>query len=139
MPQLNFDPNKSGTIEWPEFIEALKQFRAEPIPGLCEPSFKDYRSFGALKDDMRVHKRTDAGPKQVYARPILASQEYGFLSEEAVAMNGDLSKFRKRWTDIAHYGDTVERDVQGRTVASEMPPSVKKILHEAQGSTIMLL
>jgi len=137
--QLHFNGQNPEPIEWPEFIDGLKKFRADPRPGVCDPSFCDYKSAGTLKDDMRVHKRTDAGPKQTYARPVLASQEYGFLQEEASAMNGDLSKFRKRWTDIALYGDTVERDSQGRTVASEMPPSVKKKLHEAQGSTIMLL
>jgi len=55
-------------------------------------------------------------------------------------MNGSSNmKFRRRWTDIAQYGDCVDRDAQGRTIASEMSPSMKKTLHEAQGNTIMLL
>ena len=55
-------------------------------------------------------------------------------------MNGSSNnKFRKCWTAIAQYGDCVDRNNQGRTIASEMSPSCKKTMHDEQGSTIMLL
>ena len=55
-------------------------------------------------------------------------------------MNGNEgNKFRREWSHIAQYGDCVDRNNQGRTIASEMSPSMKKTMHDAQGSTIMLL
>jgi len=70
----------------------------------------------------------------------MTSQEIGFLAEEVIEANGGANeKFRRKWTDIAQYGDCVDRNNQGRTVASDMSPSMKKTLHDAQGSTIMIL
>ena len=61
-------------------------------------------------------------------------------AEEVLAMNGSANnKFRRTWSDIAQYGDCVDRNNQGRTIASEMSPSMKKTMHESQGASIMLL
>jgi len=55
-------------------------------------------------------------------------------------MNGSCNnKFRRQWTAIAQYGDCVDRDNQGRTIASEMSPSCRETMHNAQGTGIMLL
>lgn len=55
-------------------------------------------------------------------------------------MNGSSNnKFRRQWTAIAQYGDCVDRNNQGRTIASEMSPSCKKTMHDEQGQGIMLL
>merc|ERR1711975_190447 len=52
---------------------------------------------------------------------------------------GSGERFRRKWTDIAQYGDCVDRNNQGRTIASDMSPSMKKCMHDAQGSSIMIL
>merc|ERR1711865_707570 len=48
---LHFNGQNPEPIEWPEFIDGLKKFRADPRPGVCDPSFCDYKSAGTLKDD----------------------------------------------------------------------------------------
>merc|ERR1711998_609459 len=137
---LHFDVHRGGKITWTEFLEGLNNFRqAEVPPGMVKVN-TEFASSEKYRTALRKHARLEAAPKQILQRPVATSQEYGFLAEEVLAMNGSSNqKFRRQWTDIAQYGDCVDRNNQGRTIASEMSPSMKKTLHEAQGSSIMLL
>jgi len=137
---LHFDQNRSDKITWDEFMDSLNNYRQMQAPEGMETSVTEFKSGEKYRSAWRTHTRLDNGPKQILQRPVCTSQEYGFLSEEVLAMNGSANmKFRRRWTDLAKYGDCVDRNNQGRTVASEMSPSMKKTMHEAQGNTIMLL
>merc|ERR1711939_114469 len=137
---LHFDSNKPDKISWAEFAEGVNNFRQAEVPEGMGRTVREFTSGEKYRDALRKHTRLEAAPKQTLARPVTTHQELGFLAEECLAMNGSSNtKFRRQWTDIAQYGDCVDRNNQGRTIASEMSPSMKKTLHEAQGSSIMLL
>merc|ERR1711907_847328 len=137
---LHFNEDEGGKISWEEFTECLNNFRQAEVPEGMARTVREFASGGKYRDALRKHTRLEAAPKQTLARAVTTHQELGFLAEECLAMNGSSNtKFRRQWTDIAQYGDCVDRNNQGRTIASEMSPSMKKTLHEAQGSSIMLL
>jgi len=137
---LHFDSKSAGKIMWSEFTECLEAFRKCPVPEGAAVANQEFFSSENYREAWRKHTRLASGPKQILQHPITTSQQHGFLAEEVIDANGGSNdKFRRKWTDIVQYGDCVDRDNQGRTVASEMSPSMKKTLHDAQGSSIMIL
>merc|ERR1711988_527488 len=137
---LHYDTKAAGRIGWEEFVDCLNKFAEAAPPEGVSHTVVEYGSGDKYRSALRKHSRLEAGPKQVLQHPLTTTQEVGFLAEECLEMNGGANeKFRRKWTDIAQYGDCVDRNNQGRTIASDMSPSMKKTLHEAQGSTIMIL
>lgn len=137
---LHYDTDRTDKITWDEFLECLNNFRQAPVPEDVVATQTEFASGEKYRDALRKHTRMAAAPKQNLAFPLTTHQELGFNAEQCLEVNGGANtQFHRQWTDIAQYGDCVDRNNQGRTIASEMSPSMKKCMHDAQGSSIMIL